>query len=65
MDDSKDREAGSPAPSPYLARDPEALARNFAHAVEAGGRALAAYLAPRRAAGPARRGPSPTRRRMW
>jgi polyhydroxyalkanoate synthase len=31
----------------YLARDPEAFARNLAKAVEEGGRALAAYLKPR------------------
>jgi polyhydroxyalkanoate synthase len=35
------------AHSPYVARDPEALARNLARAVEEGGRALAAYLKPR------------------
>jgi polyhydroxyalkanoate synthase subunit PhaC len=34
-------------PSPYIARDPEALARNVAKAVEHGSRALAAYLQPR------------------
>jgi polyhydroxyalkanoate synthase len=38
---------GSALASPYVARDPEALARNFARAVEEGGRALAAYLKPR------------------
>jgi polyhydroxyalkanoate synthase len=32
------------APSAYLVRDPEAFARNFARAIEQGGRALAAFL---------------------
>jgi polyhydroxyalkanoate synthase len=36
-----------PVASPYIAHDPEAFARNFAKAVEQGGRALAAYLKPR------------------
>src|SRR4051794_7611544 len=53
MDDNKDEDTRTPAPSPYLARDPEALARNVARAVEEGGRALAAYLAPREQGQPA------------
>src|SRR5918997_3193259 len=40
-------------PSPYVARDPEAFARNLARAVEEGGRALAAYLKPRETGQPA------------
>jgi len=46
--DAKNASNGqNPVPSPYVARDPEALARNLAKAAEAGGRALAAYLKPR------------------
>jgi polyhydroxyalkanoate synthase len=46
--DGKSGTSGNPAaPSAYVARDPEAFARNFARAVEQGGRALAAYLKPR------------------
>jgi len=46
--DGKSGTDGNPAaPSTYVARDPEAFARNFARAVEQGGRALAAYLKPR------------------
>ncbi len=37
----------APAPAMFMAQDPEAFARNFAKAVEQGGRALAAYLRPR------------------
>jgi polyhydroxyalkanoate synthase subunit PhaC len=39
--------------SPYMVRDPEAFARNFARAVEQGGRALAAYLKPHQEGKPA------------
>ena len=42
-----------PPPSPYVARDPEAFARNFGQAIEEGGRALAAYLKPRENGQPA------------
>ena len=47
MDGKVGSEGQGLAPSPYMARDPEALARNLARAVEEGGRALAAYLKPR------------------
>ena len=47
------RRAQAPTVSPYVARDPEAFARNLARAVEQGGRALAAYLKPREEGKPA------------
>lgn len=54
MDAKNAADRPDPSPAPYVARDPEALARNLAKAAEHGGRALAAYLKPRgdgRAAG--------------
>src|SRR5688572_10577858 len=53
MDTKSGTEAQIPPVSPYVARDPEAFARNVAKAVEEGGRALAAYLRPREAGQPA------------
>src|SRR5215207_4679345 len=47
MSGKTETDGQAPAPSPYVARDPEAFARNFAKALEEGGRALAAYLKPR------------------
>ena len=46
MNDGSAQNEG-PVTSPYVARDPEAFARNLARAIEEGGRALAAYLKPR------------------
>ncbi len=43
----KTEKGEAPAPALFMAQDPEAFARNFAKAVEQGGRALAAYLRPR------------------
>lgn len=47
MDGKSASEEQTAIASPYVARDPEAFARNLAKAVEEGGRALAAYLKPR------------------
>jgi polyhydroxyalkanoate synthase len=47
MNGNNGSDGRAPPPSPYVARDPEAFARNFAKAIEEGGRALAAYLKPR------------------
>jgi polyhydroxyalkanoate synthase len=47
MAGSSDDRGQNSALSPYVARDPEAFARNLAAAVEQGGRALAAWLKPR------------------
>jgi polyhydroxyalkanoate synthase len=44
---------GQPSLAPYVAQDAEAFARNFARAVEQGGRALAAWLKPREEGRPA------------
>src|SRR5215207_8805790 len=52
MDGKKDTDGQAPTASPYMATDPEAFARNLAEALEAGGRALAAYLKPRESGQP-------------
>ncbi len=38
----KPEKGEAPAPALFMAQDPEAFARNFARAIEQGGRALAA-----------------------
>lgn len=47
MSAERDPEAKEPATSPYVASDPELLARNLAKAMEEGGRALAGFLQAR------------------
>jgi polyhydroxyalkanoate synthase len=53
MSDKTNGEEDSLAVSPYVARDPERLARNLAKAFEEGGRALNAYLKAQQESGSA------------